>query len=231
MSFLTNLIKYRTAAIATGAYVGVGIQTDENGNLIANVSHRKGAIADLLAITNAGDGEIAVATDVNAIVVYRGISPSVGKAYYMDKEVARAVASSSTTSIVTATETTLKLTAVTHDPNSLLDVVNEWVVLPATGFNSIEVQVSLGFISGDGTYRRIFLEVENTFGMADWGALDYADVVFPNVSDVTSSINATFKHYESTLPIAGLRVRVRFVHDKTTNISALGVITVILRND
>lgn len=50
---------------------GAMFPMDENGNVIANVSHRTGTLADLLAVADAGTGEIAVATDVNAMVMYK----------------------------------------------------------------------------------------------------------------------------------------------------------------
>lgn len=51
---------------------------DADGNLQANVTPRTGTLADLLTVTDAGDGEIATATDIEALVLYQG-SPSVAK--------------------------------------------------------------------------------------------------------------------------------------------------------
>lgn len=55
---------------------------DVNGNYIADIVPRTGTLATLLAVTNAGNGEIASATDIDALVKYTGNSPSVGKAYF-----------------------------------------------------------------------------------------------------------------------------------------------------
>jgi len=45
---------------------------DENGNLLASVTPRSGLLSDLLQVTNAGNGEVAAATDENMLVVYKG---------------------------------------------------------------------------------------------------------------------------------------------------------------
>lgn len=62
---------------------------DINGNYIANIVPRTGTLASLLAITNAGDGELASATDIDAIVKYSGNAPSVGKIYYKNSYLGR----------------------------------------------------------------------------------------------------------------------------------------------
>lgn len=50
---------------------GTGVETDENGNIIAKVNHRTGTITDLVAVADAGDGELAVSTENNnALIVY-----------------------------------------------------------------------------------------------------------------------------------------------------------------
>jgi len=46
------------------------LQFDEDGNLLAQVTPRKGTLANLLSVTDAGDGEVATASDMHAIVVY-----------------------------------------------------------------------------------------------------------------------------------------------------------------
>lgn len=45
---------------------------DVNGNAIANVNHRTGTLASLLAL-NGGNGEISVATDAKALVRHNGV--------------------------------------------------------------------------------------------------------------------------------------------------------------
>lgn len=62
---------------------------DVNGNYIADIVPRTGTLASLLAVTNAGDGEIASATDFDAIVKYSGNAPSVGKPYYQSIHLGR----------------------------------------------------------------------------------------------------------------------------------------------
>ena len=54
--------------------------TDANGNILAHVTPRVDTLANLLLVTDAGDGEVATASDVDAMVVYKG-NPSVGVPY------------------------------------------------------------------------------------------------------------------------------------------------------
>lgn len=49
-----------------------GLQFDANGNIIANVNHRTGTLDSLLGIFG-GSGEIAVATDIRALVRYNDV--------------------------------------------------------------------------------------------------------------------------------------------------------------
>lgn len=52
--------------------------TDENGNLVTNgIIPRTGTLAELLAETGAGEGEVATASDVDVVVVYKGGVPVV----------------------------------------------------------------------------------------------------------------------------------------------------------
>lgn len=44
---------------------------DADGNIPASVVPRTGTLADLLTVSNAGDGEVATATDIHAQVIYR----------------------------------------------------------------------------------------------------------------------------------------------------------------
>ena len=44
---------------------------NKDGNLEAHVLHRKDTLVNLLAVIDAGDGEIAIASDVDSMVVYK----------------------------------------------------------------------------------------------------------------------------------------------------------------
>ena len=58
---------------------------DANGNLNANVNLRTGTLAQLLAVTNAGIGEMAVPTDVKGTVVYNAdiTNPTQSRGFFM----------------------------------------------------------------------------------------------------------------------------------------------------
>lgn len=201
---------------------------DDAGNLIANVNLRTGHLADLLLIEG-GDGEVAVADDVDALVVYKG-TPGVGKAYYMGKESLRCIVSSATSNIVTATPTTLKLTSVLSGTASVADLVNEYFILPASGFTEFYVEVNLSGVSGDGTYRKLVLEAESTPGAGDWNPINYATETLANVSGVTDNMRVVFSVTEGIAEFVGMKLRVRFTHDKTTNMSVIGNIALRLKN-
>ena len=86
-------------------------------NLMANVTLRKATLADLLVVADGGDGEIAVASDADALVVYDG--SSVGTVYPRAKAVNRVAGNLTFTSVATgATPTQLPINA-GYDPQSL----------------------------------------------------------------------------------------------------------------
>ena len=127
----TDLIPLSDAAgsldkSVTPAQFGI-VEKDADGNVLANVVPRTGTLVSLLAISDAGDGEVATATDVEALVVYRG-DPSVGQPYYKDNTAAMVGGTIGFTSVGVGVEVIPTLTA-EYDPASLL-VANE-IVLPA----------------------------------------------------------------------------------------------------
>ena len=100
-------------------------------NLMANVTLRTGTLTSLLAISNAGDGEVAVATDVNALVVYNGI-PSVGVPHYNTGFRAFGKVNLDITSVPPATTVVLPLSSIDYESEPLFDIVNETITLPPT---------------------------------------------------------------------------------------------------
>ena len=88
-------------------------------NLMANVTLRKATLADLLVVADGGDGEIAVASDADALVVYDG--SSVGTVYPRAKAVNRVAGNLTFTAVATgATPTQLPISATAgYDPQSL----------------------------------------------------------------------------------------------------------------
>lgn len=60
----------------------LGISVDVEGNLLTNgIVPRTDTLTNLLAVADAGNGEVAAATDTEAIVLYQG-SPSVGIPFF-----------------------------------------------------------------------------------------------------------------------------------------------------
>lgn len=60
------------AVVTVGGQAYAMLPVDESGDIQANVAHRKGNLADLLLI-DGGDGEIGVAADAHALVLYNGV--------------------------------------------------------------------------------------------------------------------------------------------------------------
>lgn len=127
-------VKLENSSAATKNAIKTICGFDVFGNLEAQVNLRKGLLADLLALTTAGDGEIAVATDFDAIVVYRVVGvDSVGKAFFRTLTIMQAVIDFSPFQFIpTASEVRkqLTVTADTFDRYSLADNVNDVMRVP-----------------------------------------------------------------------------------------------------
>ena len=117
-----------TPVSVTPPQLGI-LPTDENGNVLANVVLRKGTLASLLTISDAGDGEIATATDVDSLVVYHG-SPSVGIPYSRNGVVARANAGVAFTLVPTATDVDAELNPV-FNPDGIINNIDDIFEIPS----------------------------------------------------------------------------------------------------
>lgn len=103
---------------------------DAEGNLPANVLHRRDTLANLLAIIDAGDGEIAVATDADALVVYKVVgTESVGVAHYRLPNVLSAIFSAVFGPVAVGTDWKTFVLGSSSDP-TIVD--NSNIVIPAS---------------------------------------------------------------------------------------------------
>lgn len=96
---------------------------DDDGNLIANVSHRTGTLSSLLALAG-GDGEFSKATDVDAIVVHNGVALE-AKAYHRSSKIAELHVHGTIASLVGGTASVVDLTSKTVDYGGMtVDLAN-----------------------------------------------------------------------------------------------------------
>ena len=104
---------------------------DANGNVIANINHRTGYLNSLLLLTG-GDGEIAKATDANALVVYDG-QPLGGKAFYRSTKIAEVHVHGTIAALTGGTASVVDLTSSTVNYGGMeVDLANDKFRPPAT---------------------------------------------------------------------------------------------------
>lgn len=147
---------------------------DANGNIIANVNHRTGLLASLLGL-GGGAGEIAVATDFDALVRYTGVVGE-AKAFYRQTLLSDA----GNPAVSGATTPGGNLNAVVIYPVFDVDAYDDpygvftstgQILIPA-GVTRYEIQGTFVFAaSTSGVSRRVTLQVETSVGSGSWGAL------------------------------------------------------------
>lgn len=137
----------RGVAIYTSAPVvirqDIPLVFDDDGNLIANVSHRTGTLSNLLALAG-GDGEFSKATDVDAIVVHNGVAGQ-AKAFYRSAKLGELWLVGSVASLTGGTASVVDWTAKTVDyGGSTVDLANNKFRAPlGTKFVRMTMQVEL----------------------------------------------------------------------------------------
>ena len=212
----TTGIAYRWSG---SGYVNLSIPVDSNGNFVANVVPRTGTLAFLLGISTAGDGEIASATDVDAIVKYKGTSPSVGTAFFRSKiasEVVFSVPIFTCGAINTFTTVSLaSAVLITSDPFGVLSTGTNSIVVPAGGYGAtVEVLLPWAEQTGASGSRRgfrMFSGVTITPSIRWFAANIAATGVLSNcnkgdydLGTVSGSFQIQLNHDSSVAPNVGL---------------------------
>lgn len=179
------------------------------GDIISSVIMRTDTLATLLSETAAGDGEIAVATDQNALVVFKG-SPSVPIVYRPSSEVAYSKCVVAYTNAPTVTAVTLDISATgLLDQAGVIDATNNAITGLLAG-DRVEVDAEL-LILGDsgGTYRKLWLEHETSPGVWD---------VFGDGQEYSESVLDGFYRFTARVSMdAAENVRIRFQHNAGVN--------------
>jgi hypothetical protein len=140
------------------------ITFDVDGNIVANIVHRTDSLATLL-VTPSSAGEIAVATDSDAIVVYKG-DPVQGLVYGRTTLVGEVFLPGSFQTYPNGVKTLIPFGAVSSGGYgtsayilSLFDAVNKWFTAPPAAFAS-HFTVDVAAMFSDGTVRMVGVEID-----------------------------------------------------------------------
>lgn len=151
---------------------------DANGNAIANVALRKDTLANLLLVADAGDGEIAIASDADVMVRYLG-SPSVATIFGRSTQTGFLYANGAVTLAASGSDVKLALSGTSGGSAgsnaaviALLDATNSWVTCPAASICShLELSVDVPIPQAGGTVRSVALQNDTSAGGdgSTWG--------------------------------------------------------------
>ena len=182
--------------LVVGGVNYAAIPIDANGNAVVNVSLRKDTLENLLLVADAGEGEIAVATDTDALVRYLGV-PSVGVVFGRSPEVGRMLLLLQFVDVAASTDTVIPFFldgASNTYITSLWDDTNDhFTVPPATFAKQLEVSFEGSFLSAGGTYVELAMQTSSDGG-ATWTDL-FRDVFISSATlNLTFKFNKTFKH-------------------------------------
>lgn len=170
-----------SALLEAGFSIGPVLETDANGNVIANIVPRTGLLSDLLAL-DGGNGEISVATDKRALVQHNGVVGGALPFYPSQRwfEISTMFGSVSIPSGTAGAPVPLmRLIAESNDldPFGVISVNGIEVSLPVDSVSAsatISINATLTFgPSAAGTFRKLAVELYD--GTA-WSELDSIQV-------------------------------------------------------
>lgn len=205
-----------------GSGVPTGVLVDEAGNplttLSATIVPRTGTLASLL--TFAGEvGEIASATDANALVKFNGTSGQ-AKAYYRNAEKYRVVGNGkivTANKVAAGVEVIFDLTSVIYDPDGLADLTNNCINIPSETDLLFRVEIASQEpydATVAGTYRKI---EPQTYPYGFWLGLPTATKVQPfAVTGLPFSVNLLALNLANGTPM--VKMQFAFKHDASVSV-------------
>ena len=204
--------------------------TDADGNLLAHVAPRIDTLANLLLVTDAGDGEVATVSDESALVVYRG-NPSVPEVYVLPVETAyfKTASDFNSTTLATGVESQVVISSALFDSHSLVNVVaNTFVqqIVKSTDTGAlkkigIDLYISMLVLSLPADITQLKVTVE-MFDGAIWAGIT---IFATHIFDVTEFTGAPYSDsFTMKVPgsIAATAADLRIVasHDSASSFNA-----------
>lgn len=196
------------------------LPVDANGNIIANVNHRTGAIADLLTLSG-GDGEIGVATDVAALVRFNGVAGQAVAFYAAQRrESATFLAGTGVVNTGASWIPYKGLETTTFTP-SWFDDANQWFVVPSWA-KIFEFDYTITWaVDASGSQRKMRIEYSMNSGATWFGAL-FAIAIALNYNSAMAPSRAgkLLVDLEAQSIPAGALLRLTLNHDSANSVNA-----------
>ena len=196
------------------------IPVDASGNILANVLHRTGTLASLLTLAG-GNGEIGVATDVNALVKYNGVAGQ-AVAFYRNRysHIAAGTANGGTPVVSTLTQCGINPI---NDVSGLIDNANGWILSPTPGVTvGVEVMFSMGCdVDTTGTYREVYVQYDSS-NVPTWLQFPRGYFQFrPPVAGVDST-GINYSGFVTKFNLAAYKFRIMVRHDVAAGVAMSG---------
>ena len=141
---------------------------DDNDVVQAIVEHRTGALTDLLNIADSANGEIAVATDFDALVVYG--ATGTGRVYSANApDIFAVAATSGLAGVGYTTPVAMDLTNAVLDNNGIADLTNNLFLLPVINDDGTDkiplyIKATVSGTYNDTDAESIVVTLDSTFG-------------------------------------------------------------------
>ena len=179
----------------------------EGGALTATVAHRTDTLSALLSITDAPEGEIAVATDRAALVRYSG-SPSVGSVFMASTLRREMVFAGGGVSVPASTDTVIPLDTVLYNNGFTIDTAAD-TITGLIAVQTINLDAYLVFTGGsDITAATLSLQFEPAPGL--WATL------FTMQSAATGSVHRFYAPLATINLLGGAPIRFIVQHNSAS---------------
>ena len=199
--------------------------TDELGNIRAQVGLRYDTLEELEVVTDAIEGELAICSDVNAAITYKGAPPSLPHIIAFDYLHDATVELSGT--VPSGTETALSMVGTAVGPTpGIVNIASDIIDLPV--YTNLEISkalfdVTLDGVPTDATFVNAALEIDNTYtGMTSFsGSHQTQGTAAYNASPNTNfQFHFDLSYYQlENLNLTGsnMGLRVAITHDGSTD--------------
>lgn len=218
----SNEARLSTDLSGNTVLVGAGgtemLTFDANGNIVANVNHRTGHVANLLTL-DGGKGEVSSADDMAALVLHTGVAGG-ARAIYASRNRAVAAALVNATSVAAA-GTLLSIVGQAGFTSlvDITDTANRHFIMPSDASSDMILNYKLGLPAHGGTYVQVV--AESLVPEVGWFAVGTAKhpVLFGGEArELHATLQLSNVFADSTVR----RLRVRVLHDHVSAYSITG---------